>query len=116
MEVGEEGVHGEAQCLVMLVDGAPGFGLAADLASDGTRGNRMWDGCEEWLEDLLAKDDQGGDRAETVVEHLVASGMARLLHELLGAKFPQVVSGLAPGVVAEGLPADFLDLGGQLPD
>ena len=32
---------------------------------------------EQRLEDVLAEDDQGGDRPEALVEDLVASGVAR---------------------------------------
>src|SRR4030095_2482641 len=109
VEVVKQGVHGEAQGLVMLVDRAPGLGLAAELAPDGAAGTRIGGCGEERLEDVLAQHDQSGNRPEAPVEHLVASSVTRLVHESLGAQLLQVVGSLARAVVAEGPGADLLD-------
>lgn len=79
VEVVEHGAHGRAQGLVVLVDRAPVLGLAAEPAPDGIASARMGSRGEQRLEDVLAEDDQGGDRPEALVEDLIASGVARLL-------------------------------------
>ena len=53
---------------------------------------------EEGLDSFVAENDQGCHRPETAREGLVASGVADPAHDVLAAKFFQIISGLTGAV------------------
>ena len=54
-------------------------------------------GRKEGFDRLVAQNQQGGHRPETARQRLVAAGVADAAHDLLAAKFLQIISGLGGG-------------------
>src|SRR6266568_837511 len=102
----EEGLHGDAEALVVAVDAGPVRGLAspAGAADPGQDGG----------DDLVAEGEQGGDGAGRLGRDVVAAGPAGLGGEVLAAELAQVVGGLPGGVAA--VVGQGADLGGMLGD
>lgn len=101
-------MHGDADLFVVLVDGGPVGGLAAEAGAA--------DAGEDGGDDMLAEGEQGGDGAGGVGGDVVAAGAAGLVEQLLAADLAEVVGGLAGCVVGVGLAGDGTRLGGELAD
>jgi hypothetical protein len=78
----EEGLHVEAECLVVVFDGSPAVGVRGGwlVAETG----------QEGFEDVVAEGGDGGDGANRVRRDLVSAGPARFFDEVLGPKLSQV--------------------------
>src|SRR5215472_7067312 len=56
-------------------------------------------GGKEGFDSLVTQNHQGGHRPETARQRFVAAGVADPAHDVLAAKFLQIISGLAGAVV-----------------
>jgi hypothetical protein len=104
--VPEQGLHADAEVLVVAVDGGPVFGLAAHAGAA--------DPGQDRRDDVVAEGEQRGDGPGGVCRDVVAAGPAGFADELLAAELAQVVGGLPGGVAV--LPGDLADFGGVLGD
>jgi len=101
----EEGLHVDADLLVVAVDLCPGGWFAA--------GSWAVDAGEDGGDDLVAQCEQAGDGAGGWGWYAVAAGPAGFVDQLFAAEFAEVVGGLAGGV---GGGAESGGLGGEVGD
>lgn len=90
-QLGEEVAHPLAQGFVMPVDGSPGVRFAA--------GSKLARGRQQWLDDLVPQDQQGGERSQTLGKDFIAMSPFDLANQFFGAKLLEVVSGSACSVL-----------------
>ena len=87
----EDALHGDVYGVVVAVDRfwvVRTTGWAERLS-----------GSKEGFDSFVAENQQGGHRPETARQRLVPAGMADPAHDVLAAKFLQIISGLAGAVV-----------------
>jgi hypothetical protein len=85
----EEVLDGDAQSLIVAVDGGLDLGFPAHAGAA--------DPGEDRRDDVVAEGEQGADGAGGVWRDVAAAGPAGFVDELLAAEFAQVVCGLPDG-------------------
>jgi len=91
----EDALHGDVYGVVVVVDRFWVVGTTGWV--DRLRGGK------EGFDSLVTQNHQSGHRPETARQRLVTAGVADPAHDVLAAKFLQVISGLAGAVVSLGL-------------
>jgi hypothetical protein len=102
----EQGLHADAEVLVVTVDGGPDLGFAAHAGAA--------DPGQDRCDDVVAEGEQRGDDAGAVRRDVVAAGPAGFVRELPAAELAQVVSRLPDGIAV--VPGGLADPGGVLGD
>jgi hypothetical protein len=85
----EEGLHADAEGLVVAVHAGPGGGLASHAGAA--------DPGEDRGDDLVAEGEQGGDGAGGAGRDVVAAGAAGLDGEVLATQFGLLIIFMMPG-------------------
>lgn len=105
-QIVEEGLHADAESLVVLSGSGPVRGLASATGTAGADDDRR--------EDVVAQREQDGDGPGCVWRDVVAACPGWLDRESLAAELAKIVGGLPAGVAA--LPAYRAHLGGEFGD
>ena len=87
----EDGLHGKIDGVVVTVDR-----LWVAWTTDWVE---RLSGSKKWFDSLVTQNHQGGHRPQTARQRFVAAGVADAAHNVLAAKFLQIISGLAGAVM-----------------
>jgi phage terminase large subunit-like protein len=88
-QVVEEGLHADAEGLVVAVDGCAGGGFAAAAGAA--------DAGQDGRDDVIAEGEQAGDSAGRAGRDVVAAGAAGLDGEVLATQFGLLIIFMMPG-------------------
>ena len=102
----EDGLHADPQALAMPIEWGRVLWSVA--------GNRVRGGREQGFNDLVAEDEQGGERFHTARNGLVAAGAANAAKEVFAAKLLEVVRRVSRPVSAGRRPAQLPDAMGDV--
>ena len=102
----EQGLHADAEVLVVAVDGGPDLRFASHAGAA--------DPGEDRRDDVVAEGEEGSDGAGGLRRDVVAACPAGFAGEALSAEFPEVIGSLPGGVAV--VPDEVADLGGEAGD